>query len=217
MHSTIAHLDRKVMFFHAPNSRSAGTLALLEELNADYELHLINFKTGEQRQPAYRAINPMGKVPAIRHGDALVAEQPAVFIYLADLFPEAGLAPAMGDPLRGPYLRWLVYYGSCLEPAMIDRSLKRDPATPSASPYGTWDDVLNTINAQLAQGPYLLGERFTAADVLWGIALDRVTAFKLVPETPQIRAYVDRVLARPAMRRAAAKDADWAAEQAALA
>jgi glutathione S-transferase len=207
--------DRNVIFFHAPNSRSTGTLALLEELNADYQLHLIDFKSGEQRQAAYRAINPMGKVPAIRHGDALVTEQPAVFIYLADLFPEARLAPPMGDPLRGAYLRWLVYYGSCLEPAMIDRAMKREPARPSASPYGSCEDVIDTIDAQLAGGPYLLGQRFTSADVLWGIALDRMTSFKLMPETPSMRAYIDRVLARPAMRRAAAKDAAWAAKLAA--
>lgn len=207
--------DRSVMFFHAPNSRSTGTLALLEELNVDYQLRLLDFKTDEQRQAAYRAINPMCKVPAIRHGETLVTEQPAVFMYLADLFPEARLAPPMGDPLRGAYLRWLVYYGSCMEPAMIDRSLKREPARPSASPYGSWDDVIDTIDRQLALGSYLLGERFTAADVLWGIALDRMTAFKLMPETPQIRVYIDRVLARPAMRRAATKDAEWAAELAA--
>jgi glutathione S-transferase len=208
-------IDRKVAFFHAPNSRSGGTLALLEELNADYELHLLNFKKGEQRQPAYRAINPMGKVPAIRHGDALITEQPAVFVYLADLYPEARLAPPMGDPLRGPYLRWLIYYGSSFEPAVVDRSLKREPAPPSTSPYGTWDDVLDTLTGQLAKGPYMLGERFTAADVLWGGALHWMTTFKIVPETPDMRAYIDRVVSRPAMQRAAAKDAEFAAQQAA--
>jgi glutathione S-transferase len=207
--------DRKVVFFHAPNSRSGGTLSLLEELNADYELHLLNLKKGEQRQPAYRAINPMGKVPAIRHGNALITEQPAVFLYLADLYPEARLAPAMGDPLRGPYLRWLVYYGSSFEPAVVDRSLKREPAPPSTSPYGTWDDVYDTITGQLAEGPYMLGERFTAVDVLWGGALHWMTTFKIVPETPPMRAYIDRVLSRPGMRRAAAKDAELAAQQAA--
>ncbi|HUA80789.1 MAG TPA: glutathione S-transferase family protein [Dyella sp.] len=208
-------MNRKVVFYHAPNSRSGGTHALLEELGADYELHLVNLKSGEQRQPAYRAVNPMGKVPAIRHGDALITEQPAVFLYLADLYADVGLAPAIDDPLRGPYLRWMVYYGSSFEPALVDRSLKREPAPPSTSPYGTWDDVLNTLHAQLAKGPYLLGERFTAVDILWGGALHWTTMFNLVPETTDIRAYIDRVIARPAMQRAAAKDAEFAAQQAA--
>jgi glutathione S-transferase len=110
----------RVTFFHAPQSRSGGTRALLEELGADYDLHPLNLKNGEQRQSAYLAINPMGKVPAIRHGDALITEQPAVYIYLADLYADAALAPPIGDPLRGPYLRWLVFYGSCFEPAVTD-------------------------------------------------------------------------------------------------
>ena len=164
-------------------------------------------KAGEQRGAAYLAINPMGKVPAIRHGDALVTEQAAVFMYLADLYPEAGLAPAIGDPLRGPYLRWMVYYGSCFEPAVVDKAMKREPAAPSTSPYGDYDTMLTTLTNQLARGPYLLGERFTAADVLWGTALTWTTMFKLVPELPVIVDYMARVNARPAMARAQARDA----------
>jgi glutathione S-transferase len=208
-------MTSKIDFYHAPNSRSGGTLALLEELGVDYELHLVNLKSGEQRQAAYRHVNPMGKVPAIRHLDTLITEQPAVFLYLADLFPEKGLAPAIGDPLRGPYVRWLVYYGSSFEPAVVDRSAKREPVAPSTSPYGTWDDVYNTITGQLEKGPYLLGERFTAADVLWGGALHWMTLFKIMPETLAVRAYIDRVVTRPAIQRAAAKDVEYAAQQAA--
>lgn len=202
-----------VSFFHAPQSRSAGTRALLEELGADYELHLLNLKEGQQRQPDYLAINPMGKVPAIRHGDALVTEQPAIFIYLADLYPQAGLAPPLGDPQRGSYLRWLVFYGSCFEPALIDKSMQREPAPPSTNSYGDYDTMLKTLVDQLERGPYLLGERFSAADVLWGTALNWTTMFKLVPELPVIRAYIDRVLARPALQRAAALDAKLVATQ----
>jgi glutathione S-transferase len=208
-------MTSKIDFYHAPNSRSGGTLALLEELGVDYDLHLVNLKSGEQRQSAYRHINPMGKVPAIRHLDTLITEQPAVFLYLADLFAEKGLAPALGDPLRGPYVRWLVYYGSSFEPAVVDRSSKREPVAPSTSPYGTWDDVYNTVTGQLEKGPYLLGERFTAADVLWGGALHWMTLFKIMPETPAVRAYVDLVVTRPAIQRAAAKDVEYAAQQAA--
>ena len=206
-------MNPQVTFFHAPNSRSGGTRALLEELGVPFDLHVLSFKKGEQRQPEYLAINPMGKVPAIRHGDALITEQPAVFMYLADLYPEAKLAPPIGDPLRGPYLRWLVFYGSCFEPALIDRSMKRDPAAPSTCPYGDFDTMLKTLTDQLERGPYLLGDTFSAADVLWGTALNWTTMFKLVPELPVIRSYIDRVLARPAMQRAAAADAELAAAQ----
>ena len=201
----------KMTFYHSPNSRSAGARVLLEELGADYDLHALNLKTGEQRQSAFLAINPMGKVPAIVHNGELITEQGAIYIYLTDLYAEAGLAPALGEPLRGPYLRWMVYYGSSFEPALIDRAFKHEPAPASTSPYGDYDTMLNTLTAQLKKGPYLLGERFTAADVLWGTALKWTTAFKLVPETAEIVAYVGRVISRPAFQRASAADAELSA------
>lgn len=203
----------RVTFYHAPNSRSAGTLALLGELGADYDLQLLNLKAGTQREPEYLTINPMGKVPAIRHGDVLVTEQPAIMMYLADLYPEADLAPPSGDPHRGAYLRWMVFYGSCFEPAVIDRAQQRDPAPQLQSPYGSYDEVLQVLTNQLNKAPYLLGDDFSAADVLWGIALKWTTSFGLVPDTPVIRAYVERVNARPAIQRAAAKDAELATAQ----
>ncbi len=205
--------SRHVTLYHSPNTRSTGALILLEELGADYELNVLNMKTGEQRQAAYLAVNPMGKVPAVEHAGALVTEQGAVFLYLADLYPEAGLAPPIGDPLRGPYLRWMVYYGSSFEPAVIDRALKREPAPASTNPYGDYDTMLATLTDQLAKGPYLLGETFSAADVLWA-ALGWTTRFKLVPEMPVILDYIARVGARPAVARARAKDAELAAAQA---
>jgi glutathione S-transferase len=199
--------------FHAPNSRSGAARILLEELGVPYDLHVLNLKKNEQRAPDYLAVNPMGKVPAIRHGDALVTEQPAVFIYLADLFPEAGLAPALNDPLRGPYLRWLTFYGASFEPAITDLAMKRAPTPPMMCPYGDYDTMLATLTAQLRAGPWLLGERFSAADVLWGTALGWATMFKLVPELPEVMAYIERVGARPAARRAAQADAELAAAQ----
>lgn len=205
--------SRHVILHHSPNTRSTGALILLEELGADYELHVLNMKAGEQRQAAYLAINPMGKVPAVTHDGALVTEQGAVFMYLADLYPEAGLAPAIGDALRGPYLRWMVFYGSSFEPALIDRALKREPAPASTSPYGDYDTVLATLTDQLGKGPWLLGDTFSAADVLWGTALGWTTRFKLVPELPVIMDYIARAGARPAVARARAKDAALAAAQ----
>lgn len=204
----------RVTLFHAANSRSGGARALLEELGVPYDLHVLDLKKNEQRDAKYLAVNPMGKVPAILHEGALITEQPAIYLYLADLYPQVGLAPAIGDPLRGPYLRWLVFYGSSFEPAVMDRSMKREPASPSTCPYGDFDTMLGTLNQQLAKGPYLFGERFTAADVLWGIALKWTVGFKLVPASPQIEAYVERVNARPAIKRATAKDAELAASQA---
>ncbi|MEO8312543.1 MAG: glutathione S-transferase N-terminal domain-containing protein [Caldimonas sp.] len=206
---------RHVTLFHSPQSRSAGALILLEELAADYELHVLNLRKGEQRASAYLAINPMGKVPAILHDGALVTEQGAVYAYLADLYPEAGMTPAIGDPLRGPYLRWLFFYGSSFEPALVDRSLKREPAPAATSPYGDYETMLKTLTDQLAAGPFLLGERFTAADVLWGTALRWTTMFKLVPETPVVAAYIARVTSRPAAARAAEIDAGLLAAQSA--
>ena len=206
--------NSRLTLFHSPNTRSTGALLLLEELGAPYELHVLNMKAGEQRQPAYLAVNPMGKVPALLDGDALITEQVAIYIYLADRFPQAGLAPALNEPLRGPYLRWLAFYGACFEPAVVDRAMQREPGRPAMCPYGDFDTMLRTLVTQLAHGPWLLGDRFTAADVLWGTALAWTTGFKLVPELPEIVAYRDRVNARPAVARVKAKDAELAALQA---
>jgi glutathione S-transferase len=200
--------SRRVTLFHFPQSRSAGVRILLEELNADYELHVLDLRAGDSRKPEYLAINPMGKIPAVKHGDAIITEQAAIYMYLAELYPEAGLSPAIGDPLRGPYLRWMVFYGSCFEPACVDRSLKREGAPPGNSPYGDFDTTLNTVKQQLSRGPWLLGEKFTAADVLWGTALAWTMGFKIVPELPELKAYIDRFNARPAVGRARAKDAE---------
>jgi glutathione S-transferase len=205
--------SRDVTLFHSPNSRSASALTLLEELGIPYKLHVLNMHVSEQRDPAYLAINPMGKVPAIKHGDVLVTEQVAIFIYLPDAFPQAGLAPAIGDPLRGPYLRWLVYYGSCFEPAVVDKAMKREPAMPRMNPYGDFDTMLKTLLDQLRKGPYMLGDRFSAADVLWGTALTWTTSFNLVPSSPEIRDYLARWQARPSFARVKAKDAELGAQQ----
>ena len=200
-----------IVLFHSPNSRSTGTRILLEELGAPYELSVLNMKAGEQRKAPYLAVNPLGKVPAILHDGALITEQVALVIYLADLFPEAGLAPSIGDPLRGPYLRWIAYYGSCFEPAVVDRAMKRDPAPPAMSTYGDFDTMFGVVAEALRKGPYLLGDRFSAADVLWGKALDWMVTFKLVPELPEVKAYIARVCSRPAFARIASKDAELAA------
>ena len=198
--------------FYAPNTRATGIRVLLEELAAPYELRVLNRKAGANQAAEYRAINPMGKVPAVRYGDAVVTEQVALTIFLADLFPAAGLAPATDDPLRGPYLRWIAFYGSCFEPAVVDGFMKREPGPHAMSPYGTFDEVMDTLEGQLAPGPWLLGERFSAADVLWGMGLGWTMAFKVAPSRPAFVALADRLKARPAYQRVAAWDKELAAQ-----
>ncbi|ADZ70256.1 glutathione S-transferase family protein [Polymorphum gilvum] len=210
-------IQDEIVLYYSPQTRATGTRILLEELGAPYRLHVLNMKAGENRAPAYLQVNPLGKVPAIRHGDALVTEQVAITIYLADLFPQAGLAPAIGDPLRGPYLRWIAFYGSCFEPAVTDRSMQREPAPASRSAYGTYEDVIGLLEAQLKRGPYLLGARYTAADVLWAVALHWTMMFGLVPNGSAFADYVKRVAARPSFAKVGEEDAALAAEHEAAA
>ncbi len=204
--------DDTITLFHAPQSRSTGTLILLEELGAPYELHVINMKAGEQRQPSYLAVNPLGKLPAVRHRGQLVTEQVAIFIYATDLFPGAGLAPRVDDRLRGPYLRWLAFYGACYEPGLIDNVPQRDPAPRAMSPYGSFDTVFDTVLNELEQNPYLLGETISAADILWGTALSWGIAFGVLPERPVISDYVARITGRPAALKISKADAILAEE-----
>jgi glutathione S-transferase len=210
----IMTMSRDVILCHSPQSRSAGVLHLLEELGAGYTLKVLDLRKGEQRSEEYLAINPMGKVPAVIHDGAVVTEQVAVYIYLGDLYADSGLAPQSGDPRRGDYLRWIAYYGSCFEPAVVDVSMKREPPPPSMSPYGTFDQMFKVVLDRLEQGPYLLGDQFSVADVLWGNALAWMTMFKLVPALPVVDAYVKRTMERPAKERATQIDAEILASRA---
>jgi len=205
--------DRPLTLFHSPRTRSTGVLVLLEELGAPYTLEVLDISKDAQLAPAYLAVNPMGKVPALRDGEAIVTEQVAIFLHLADLFPKAGLAPAIGDASRGPYLRWLVFYAAAFEPALVDKARGHEPGKRAMSPYGDYDAVIETLAAGLAKGPYLLGERLSAADILWGTALGWTMAFKLVPDRPVFADYARRIAERPAVVRARAKDEALAAAQ----
>ncbi len=207
----------RITLYYSPQSRAMGARVLLEELGAPYDLHVLNMKAGEQRKAPYLAINPLGKVPAIRHRGALVTEQVAITIYLADLFPQAGLTPGLDDARRGPYLRWIAYYGSSFEPALIDKFMKREPAPITQSPYADCDTMLSTLEAQLAKGPYLFGDAITAADILWGIALNWTMMFGLVPRTDIFVRYAERIAARPAFQQISVADDEMAAQHAAAA
>jgi glutathione S-transferase len=192
--------------YHIPQSRSSSVVRLLEELGIPYDVKLLDINAKDQLKPEYLAVNPMGKVPAIKHGDAVVTEQVAIHIYLADYFAEKGLAPGLTDPLRGPYLRWFVYYAACFEPAIVDRALKREPGGRMMSPYGSFETVMDALTTQLAKGPYFLGEKFLALDVLWATGLGWTTKYGMVPLRPEIEAYLGRVSSRPAFQRAEAQD-----------
>lgn len=201
-----------LIHYHAPNTRSAATRWLFEELGVTPEMRVLNLAKGEHKLPAYLAVNPMGKVPTIQHGSTVITEAAAIALYLADLFPEAGLAPKVGDTARGTYLRWIVFNQAAVEPAITDKALKREPGPASMLAYGSYDETIDTLAAALAKGPYVLGERFSAADVVIGSAVRWMLMFKLIPERSEFTDYAGRLAQRPALQRAIAKDQALAAE-----
>jgi glutathione S-transferase len=204
-------MSQSLTLYHSPNTRSSASLWLLEEISAPYQVHLLDQKKSQQHEPAYLAINPLGKVPALKHGDAVVTETVAIMLYLADAFPAAKMAPAIGEPLRGPYLRWMTTYAAAWEPAIIDRAMKRDPGGRGMSPYGAFEPLFDAVTAQISKRRYFLGDQFTAADVLWGSALTWMTMFKLLPDHAAVPEYLTRLADRPALARQRAKDQEFAA------
>jgi glutathione S-transferase len=197
----------KLTLYHAAPSRSSIARWMLEELGEPYDIHLLDLTKGEQRAPDYLAINPMGKVPALRHGDAIVTEAAAICTYLADAFPAAKLNIPIGDPRRGSYLKWLFFSPSCIEPAITDRAFPRQEQPRRGTlGYGDFDTVMDVTAKAVEQGPYLMGEQFTAADVVVGSTLRWATMFKLLPERPEFVNYVGRLEQRPALQRATALD-----------
>jgi glutathione S-transferase len=202
----------KLTLYHVAPSRSSIVHWMLEEVGEPYDIHLLSMKRGEQLAPDYLAINPMGKVPALKHGDVVVTEAAAICAYLADEFPQRKLNIPVGDPRRGVYFKWLFFGPSCVEPAIMDRAYPRKDAAPrGALGYGEYDVVLDVLTKAAAKGPYLMGEQFTAADVVIGSGLRWGMLFKLLPERSEFTAYTGRLAERPALRRAEAKDKELAA------
>lgn len=201
--------------YHAAPSRSSTTHWMLEELGQPYDIKLVSFKKGENRAPEYLAINPMGKVPALAHKGVVITEVSAICAYLADEFPQARLNIPVGNPARGTYLKWLFFAPSCVEPAIMDRAFPRKEAPPrSAQGFGDYDTVVEVLaKATAGANPYLMGQQFTAADVVVGSGLRWGTQFKLLPERPEFKAYMDTLAKRPALQRASEKDAKLQAEQ----
>jgi glutathione S-transferase len=202
----------KLTLYHAAPSRSAVTRWMLEEIGEPYDVHLLSLSKGENRAPDYLAVNPMGKVPALKHGDVVVTESAAICTYLADEFPRAKLNVPIGDLRRGTYLKWLFFGPSCIEPAMMDRAFPRkEEARRAALGYGDFDTVMDVVAKAVAKGPFILGEQFTAADIVIGSGLRFGMMFKLLPERPEFTAYVGRLAQRPALQRVDEKDKEVAA------
>lgn len=189
--------------YWSPRSRSFTTLWLMEETGEPYERVLTDISTGANKTPEYLAINPMGKVPALVDGDVSMAESAAICAYVADRYPQAKLAPALGDPRRAKYLQWLFFAPSCIEPAILQTYLKLEIPASSAA-WGSATQTFDVLDQALAEGPWLLGDDFTAADVAIGAGMNfAIRMFKMIPTRPNFDRYLDACAARPAFQAAA--------------
>ncbi len=193
----------EIVFYHWPMSRARMTHWMLEEVGAPYRIEVVNLEKQEHKKPAFLAINPMGKLPTIVHRGATITETGAIITYLADAFPAARLAPALDDPARGPYLRWMFFGAGCVDAALIDRMLERPvPERVGAVGYGRYEHVLDTIESTLKSSTFLLGDRYSAADLFIASQLGFGLMTKALEARPAFVAYVERATARPAYKRA---------------
>ncbi len=198
--------------YHASPSRSSVVLWMLEEIGAPYEIKLLSLDKGENRTPEYLALNPMGKVPMLVADGTPITEVAAICTYLADEFPDSKLNVPVGTPRRGVYLKWLFFNPGCLEPAVTDRAAPRkEPPRRGMLGYGDFDTTMNVLAKALEKGPWLMGDQFTAADVVIGANLRWGMVFKMIPERKEFTDYTARIAARPAAKRAEAKDKELAA------
>ena len=196
-----------ITLYHAPKSRSTRMIFLLEEIGAPYEIKTVTIRRGDGSgaiDPANP--HPHAKVPAIRHGNELVFESSAIVAYLTDTFPDAGLAPKPGQAGRGQYLTMLAYYGDVIEPAFVSKFLKMDVPRGTAG-WVAVEEVMPTIDKLLTAQPYIAGEAFTGADILYATTFGMFAQNPMMPKLASVEAYVKRCLDRPAYARAMAKDA----------
>ncbi len=194
-----------MVLHHHPYTRAANVVWMLEEVGVPYELAFVDIMRGGQKAPELLAMNPMGKLPILRDGDAVVTESAAIALYLGDRAAAGVLAPALDDPARGAYLRWSLFAPSVIEPAMM---AKRGGWTVDArsAGWGTFDDVVAAMDSAIAGREYLLGDRFSMADTVFGGTVGYMLDFKLFDGTPALRGYVARLAERPASRRAREKN-----------
>jgi glutathione S-transferase len=194
-------------FYTNPQSRGRIVRWMLEEVGCAYETEVLDYGT-TMKAPEYLAINPMGKVPAIRHGETVVTEAAAICAYLADAFPDAGLAPPPGNPTRGPYYRWLFFAAGPVEAVVTGKALNLlAPAEKKAmAGYGSYEEVLDALERAVGCEAYLCGEQFTAADLYLGSQLGFGMQFGMIDKRPAFEVYAGRVQDRPAARRASEID-----------
>lgn len=205
-------MSKTLIFYTNPMSRGQIIRWMLEETGIDYQTQIIGY-ADDIKSPDYLAINPMGKVPAIKHGDEIVTECAAICAYLADAFPEAKLAPPPAE--RADYYRWLFFAAGPLESAVINNSLgfNVDDAQQRTVGYGTYATTVNALDQWFAHNDYVCGDTFTAADVYVGAQVDWGMMFKTITETDNFNAYAERLRARPAYKKAKEIDAALIAEQ----
>ena len=197
-------------FYHAPWSRASGTLWLLEELGVDYQLEMVDIRMEGGLPEAYRRIQPNKKVPAIEHDGVIITERAAITTYLADAFPQAGLAPTIGDKDRGPYLTMTVYCDSVFDPCVAARAHGLSYESNDYS-FGVFDDMVAYVDRILNERTYAAGDRFTAADTQLGSAVHfTMNILKVLPEKTSFTRYLERIAERPAYQRAQAKDMEMA-------
>ncbi len=189
-------------FYWCANTRAFRIAWLLEELGQPYERVVIDLHQPLAQRPAqFLATSPMGKVPAIEDGVSRLSDSGAICLYLADQYPAAGLAPAIGHADRARYLQWLLFTNSIIEPSMAEKFAKLEPR-PTSYGWGSFDLMLATLKAGIAVGPWILGARFSAADVLLGCSCYFLRQFGLVKDDADFDHYIDRCQARPAWQRA---------------
>ncbi|OSQ32193.1 glutathione S-transferase family protein [Thalassospira sp. MCCC 1A03138] len=202
--------DRQLTFYHAVPSRSGTVHWMLQELGIPFDVKLLDIRGGAGQTPEFLAINPLGKVPAIVHGDTVVSEAAAICCYLADAFPDAGLAPALDDPARGEYLRWLFFSPSTIEPAFVDRVRQYEAQDSSQNSYRDWNTLVAMLLDVVGKAdPWLIGENFTTVDVVMGATIRFGCMFDILPKDPVFNDYIRRIDARPAYQRAQEIDAPY--------
>jgi glutathione S-transferase len=204
----------ELVFYTHPQSRGRIARWMLEEIGQPYRTELFDYGT-TMKAPAYLAINPMGKVPAIRHGDTVVTEAAAICAYLADAFPAAHLAPPPGDRLRGPYYRWLFYGAGPLEAAWTNKAMGFvvPPERERMAGYGRFETVVHVLEQAVSRSEYVVGDSFTAADVYIGSGIGFGMQFGMIEKRPAFEQYCQRLSARPAALRAKEIDDALAAQQ----
>jgi glutathione S-transferase len=193
----------ELVFFTNPRSRGRIVRWMLEEVGQPYRTEVLQYST-TMKEPAYLAINPMGKVPALRHGAAVVTEAAAICAYLADAFPQARLAPPPGDRLRAPYYRWMFFAAGPVEAAVTNKTFGFNvpPERQGSVGYGTFERVMDVLEQAVSQTNYLLGDAFTAADVYLGSQIGFGLMFNTIDKRPAFQSYWTRITSRPAYKRA---------------